>query len=227
MRMFEYERDDKKFMSPVFIIDNALPEDLLEEVLNKYPLDSFKKAKHILNNDSLGADNKVRTSKVLFIEEPQVDQFLFGHMHVANWHLALRYKMTGAEHTQLTAYEGGDIPGHYDWHVDGTNHHGDARTPVYKEECSIIETSQHHLAGTVSKISCSVILNDDFEGGEFQVRYLKYLDEDNPCVDQIDTFKPKKNQAIYFRSDIFHKVVPVTKGVRYSLVKWFAGPPVV
>ena len=33
------------------------------------------------------------------------------------------------------------------------------------------------------------------------------------------TFKAKKNQAIYFRSDLFHKVAPVTKGVRYSLVK--------
>ena len=33
MRMFEYERDGKKFISPVFVIDNALPEDLLEAQL--------------------------------------------------------------------------------------------------------------------------------------------------------------------------------------------------
>tara|TARA_Y100000816_G_scaffold264496_1_gene223668 strand:+ start:307 stop:990 length:684 start_codon:yes stop_codon:yes gene_type:complete len=225
MRTFEYEEDGKKFMSPVFIINKTFPDEALAEILKKYPLDSFEEGKHLLGDDSFGTADKIRSSKILFINEPEIDKYLVDHMSVSNWHLALRYKITGAEPTQLTAYEGGDIPGHYNWHIDGSSHHGDSRVPVYKEQCNLNETNIPCLAGTVRKISCSVILNDDYEGGEFQVRYLKYIDEDNPCVDTIDTFKPKKNQSIYFRSDLFHRVTPVTKGVRYSLVKWFGGPP--
>jgi predicted 2-oxoglutarate/Fe(II)-dependent dioxygenase YbiX len=47
----------------------------------------------------------------------------------------------------------------------------------------------------------NVILNEGFEGGEFYV-------EDQPL--------PKKKGEIYhYRSDKFHEVKPVTKGVRY------------
>jgi len=30
---------------------------------------------------------------------------------------------------------------------------------------------------------------------------------------------------IVFPSDMEHRVAPVTKGIRYSLVVWFLGPP--
>ena len=45
------------------------------------------------------------------------------------------------------------------------------------------------------------------------------------------TFKTKKyqvikqGQAIFFASFIRHRVAPVTKGIRRSLVMWFGGPP--
>jgi predicted 2-oxoglutarate/Fe(II)-dependent dioxygenase YbiX len=60
-------------------------------------------------------------------------------------------------------------------------------------------------------VSCSFVLNDDFEGGEFAFfdRELKY--------------KLEKGDAIMFPSNFMypHEVMPVTKGTRYSIVTWF------
>jgi len=60
-------------------------------------------------------------------------------------------------------------------------------------------------------VSCSFILNDDFEGGEFAFfdRELKY--------------KLDKGDAIMFPSNFMypHEVMPVTQGTRYSIVTWF------
>jgi PKHD-type hydroxylase len=37
----------------------------------------------------------------------------------------------------------------------------------------------------------------------------------------------KTGSVIVFPSDTEHRVTPVTKGIRYSLVAWFLGPPYV
>jgi PKHD-type hydroxylase len=78
-----------------------------------------------------------------------------------------------------------------------------------------------------------VILNDDFEGGEFQI--VKYdhlkLEMENEWKDypspesKIATVESSKGSVIVFPSDVYHRVKPVTKGIRYSLVAWFLGPP--
>ena len=61
------------------------------------------------------------------------------------------------------------------------------------------------------EISCSFILNDDYEGGEFAFfdKELKY--------------RLKKGSAIAFPSNYMfpHEILPVTKGTRYSIITWF------
>lgn len=60
-------------------------------------------------------------------------------------------------------------------------------------------------------LSCSILLNDDYEGGEFCFfnEQLKYT--------------LKKGSALMFPSNYMypHKVLPVTRGVRYSIITWF------
>jgi predicted 2-oxoglutarate/Fe(II)-dependent dioxygenase YbiX len=60
-------------------------------------------------------------------------------------------------------------------------------------------------------VSCSFMLNDDYEGGEFAFfdRELKY--------------KLKKGSCIMFPSNFMypHEIMPVTSGTRYSIVTWF------
>lgn len=60
-------------------------------------------------------------------------------------------------------------------------------------------------------VSCSIALNDNYEGGEFAFfnRKLKY--------------KMSKGSAILFPSNFMypHEIMPVVSGVRYSLITWF------
>ena len=67
----------------------------------------------------------------------------------------------------------------------------------------------------VRKISMTLLLSDPstFEGGE-----LEFMDKGK-------TAKLKQGQAVFFASWLQHRVKPVTKGERKSLVMWFGGPP--
>jgi len=71
----------------------------------------------------------------------------------------------------------------------------------------------------VRKISFTILLNDEFEGGEFE---LEAGSPANP--ERIHTVDLKKGDAILFPSYTWHRVQPVTKGTRHSLVGWVRGP---
>lgn len=60
-------------------------------------------------------------------------------------------------------------------------------------------------------VSCSFMLNDDYEGGEFAF------------FDRELVYKLKKGSCIMFPSNFMypHEIMPVTSGTRYSIVTWF------
>tara|TARA_R100001510_G_C7653492_1_gene211743 strand:+ start:2460 stop:3620 length:1161 start_codon:yes stop_codon:yes gene_type:complete len=64
------------------------------------------------------------------------------------------------------------------------------------------------------KLTCLLILNDDFEGGKFYIQVGK------------DKIYPQQTPGtvIVFPSFILHGVEPVTAGIRRSFVTWLAGP---
>jgi len=66
----------------------------------------------------------------------------------------------------------------------------------------------------VRKISMTCLLSheSEFEGGGLEL------------MDEGKIARPKQGQAIFFASFIRHRVIPITKGVRKSLVMWFGGP---
>ena len=47
---------------------------------------------------------------------------------------------------------------------------------------------------------------------------------DSDVVKKLTTKIQKKYEGIFFQSDWFHRVRPVTKGIRKSLVGWILGP---
>ena len=85
--------------------------------------------------------------------------------------------------------------GFYEWHMDN-DVQGKHQPPV-------------------RKISMTLLLSDPstFEGGE-----LEFMSKGK-------TAKLKQGQAIFFASWLQHRVKPVTRGERKSLVMWFGGPP--
>ncbi len=106
-----------------------------------------------------------------------------------------QFDLTGFyEPMQLGIYSATEN-GHYDWHVDTAINDG----------------------GVPRKLSMSLLLSDpsEFEGGEFQVK---------TPTDKILTLDQAKGKAWFFPSFAMHRVTPVTKGVRRSLVLWVGGP---
>jgi predicted 2-oxoglutarate/Fe(II)-dependent dioxygenase YbiX len=60
-------------------------------------------------------------------------------------------------------------------------------------------------------VSCSFLLNDNYEGGEFAF------------FDRELVYKLKKGSCIMFPSNFMypHEIMPVVSGTRYSIVTWF------
>ena len=87
------------------------------------------------------------------------------------------------------------VGGFYDWHMD----------------CDVNMAHEP----PVRKISMTVLLNDplEFEGGDLELM--------SPGKFK----KLKQGHAIIFASFLNHRVAPVTRGVRQSLVMWFGGTP--
>ncbi len=73
------------------------------------------------------------------------------------------------------------------------------------------------LGPTISnrKLSCVIQLSDpnDYEGGDLQ------LNNGSGVV----TIEKKKGRIVFFSSFVLHRVTPVTKGTRISLVTWLSG----
>lgn len=106
------------------------------------------------------------------------------------------FDITGLyESIQLGLYSS-EEKGHYDWHVDGG----------YTDYINVPR-----------KLSMALLLNDrsEFEGGEFHLRIES---------DAIENLELKKGRAWFFPSWALHRVTPVTKGARKSLVIWAGGP---
>jgi len=88
--------------------------------------------------------------------------------------------------------------GFYDWHMDLNAFGQQGQNPI-------------------RKISMTLLLSDpsEFTGGDL-------------LFSEMGEHKPlplKQGQAIFFASFLRHKVAPVKKGIRKSLVMWFGGPP--
>ena len=104
----------------------------------------------------------------------------------------------GFENMQLTEpaqYTEYPEGGFYDWHIDNDN------IMVHEPP--------------VRKISMTLLLSpeNEFEGGGLE------LMSDGKIA------RPKQGHAIFFASFIRHRVVPIKRGVRKSLVMWFGGTP--
>jgi len=97
--------------------------------------------------------------------------------------------------TEMAQYTEYPSGGFYDWHMDSDINF--AHEPP------------------IRKISMTCLLSheSEFEGGELELEKEK------------NKIKLAQGQAVFFASFIRHRVAPVTRGVRKSLVMWFGGSP--
>ena len=159
-------------------------------------------------------DENKRICDVFFTSEQWVYDLLWPFMWEANERAGWKLDISSVEAMQITRYKKG---GHYTWHIDGT-----------ADSLSGYDTPTNpFMHGKVRKISMSLILNNDYEGGEFELGrvWSEVSGHKNEECD-ITPVELNAGDMVFFHSGLEHRVLPVTKGVRYSLVVWFLGPPV-
>ena len=101
----------------------------------------------------------------------------------------------GMQITEMAQYTEYPEGGFYDWHVDN------------------YDNCQHEPPVRKISMTCLLSPENEFEGGDLEL------------IKEGQAVKLKQGQAAFFASFIRHRVAPVTKGIRRSLVMWFGGPP--
>jgi PKHD-type hydroxylase len=154
---------------------------------------------------TFGADSedeykKHRVSDVRFFERELENEWIFNRLNQTIENINAKFygfDLNGYKMFQYTKYDSSKV-GRYDWHTDmefDTNHH-DGIEP--------------------RKLSITIPLNEDYEGGQFQ---LNMSTEDNPHI-----VEQRRGRVIAFPSFLLHRVTPLTRGIRKSIVIWVVGP---
>lgn len=150
-------------------------------------------------------DKNVRDSKISWLKAPWIWDWINEPFHKANRDI-FQYNLNNIEEAQFTTYSTNQF---YEWHMD-----------LEEDESTIVK--KH-----CRKLSLIVALTDPskYEGGELEIKSLNSSPEGqfNPPIISKDEFK-EQGTIIIFPSYVWHRVKPVTKGTRHSLVAWSGGP---
>ena len=175
-------------------------EDVIKKIDKTISNMDLQTKDSLVNKEKLKErDLKLRISKQAWIKEKSFCKYFFDIGQKVNGICGWNFDIKGIEPIQFGIYSDG---GKYDWHVD--------------------QGSKMLLkGGSIRKISMTLFMNnpDEYEGGEFDLEL--FHPQKQP---RYETFKLKKGSAIFFQSDVWHRVRPVSSGVRKSLVAWYSGP---
>lgn len=154
----------------------------------------------------IGTDDKekveqIRKSNVKFFNKDSETGWIFKKFNDSIMDINDRYfnyNLFGYDSFQYTVYNDTN-EGKYDWHMDSI--HGPKTINDFR------------------KLSVVMLLNRpniDFEGGLFQIN-----DKGEYSPSTIDL---SRGRIVMFPSYFMHRVTPVTKGIRKSIVIWVMGP---
>lgn len=172
----------------------GIEKDECESLIEEYKDSEFSLAEVGVGVGKGAVDSETRKTNVTWIKpERLINRAIWGFVNEANDNY-FRFDIKGFENVQFGKYGVGD---YYDWHTDNTN------IDQKKEQ--------------IRKLSLTVQLSDpdSYEGGEFQFF--------NGAKPEIIPNIQKQGSIVVFDCGSWHRVTPVTKGIRYSMVMWVVG----
>ena len=172
--------------------------DICQSIIDRSKKQKFVDAS-ITNIDVTKIDKERRVGKHNFNNQQWVYDLIWPYMEEANKEAEWNFEISSAEDYQVAKYEVGD---HYKTHMDSIGTHS----------TRYLAKDNPHLHNKTRKMSMSLILNDDYEGGDL-------------ILYGAGKVKQEIGSMVFFPSFLLHEVMPVTKGTRYSLVMWFLGNP--
>lgn len=184
-----------KLLDYIHVFENIIPNDLCDLIVREYK--NTKELVYATIGNSNIEDREVRNVKAILLSDPliiaqnqelrkTIDDKIHKCLFVAMQKYAALHNLVEISRDSGFSFLQYDEGNFYKQHVDSF-------------------TEQPRA------ISCSIALNNDFEGGEFTFfdREIKH--------------NLKKGSVLMFPSNFMypHEVLPVTKGTRFSIVTWF------
>ena len=154
-----------------------------------------KQVGQIKENEKGVIDTETRTSHISWIPFKKMNDMYKDIQRIMKITNGNHFGFDGMTITEMAQYTEYSEGGFYNWHVDSAVNF--AHEPP------------------VRKISMTCLLSPEleFEGGDLEL------------MKEGKVAKLKQGQAIFFASFIRHRVTPIIKGNRKSLVMWFGGTP--
>tara|TARA_R100001510_G_C7597348_1_gene165038 strand:- start:272 stop:880 length:609 start_codon:yes stop_codon:yes gene_type:complete len=193
-----------------YVFEGAVPlrlcDDLVtygEQQASQVALTGGHEGKDLKNQKDISKLYKTRNSSIVWMNDSWIYNSIIPLVNQANREAGWNFEWSQSEDCQWTKYAETQ---HYTWHQDAWD------KPYPKN-------------GLIRKLSVTVSLadGDSYEGGdlEFDLRNR----QDSKSVIITSKAARKKGSVIVFPSFVWHRVAPVTKGIRYSLVIWNLGRP--
>ena len=189
-----------------YVFPRVIRPDVCERIVKDCKQNILEPAS-VFNPDKKSSrdDPEVRKTSIHFIEgnDNKVNELAWGFLREAN-KIQFNYELTYFQAIQFAEYTQGS---HYSWHQD---------------DSGINESNE------IRKLSLTLVLSnpDTFEGGE-----LQFYNGDKPMEDmgeitgeQVKNDINSQGTVVVFDSRDWHRVTPVNKGIRHSIVCWTVGP---
>ena len=140
-------------------------------------------------------DTKTRTSHISWIPFKKMTEMYKDIEKIMKATNSNHFGFDGMQITEMAQYTEYPEGGFYEWHVDND------------------VNFQHEPPVRKISMTCLLSPENEFEGGDLEL------------VKEGQRASLKQGHAIFFASFIRHRVAPVIRGNRKSLVMWFGGTP--
>lgn len=176
------------------------------------------KAKGKLDKKDIKNIQKKRKSDIVWMNDRWIYKEIHPFIHDANRLAGWNFDWDWSESCQFTKYGVGQ---YYGWHCDSWEE------PYKRPQNADGTWPMDH--GKIRKLSVTISLCDpsEYVGGNLEFDFRNSMDTEwkkgkttKECVE----IRPR-GSIIVFPSFVWHRVTPVTKGTRYSLVIWNLGYP--
>ena len=177
----------------ILVLENVVPLDLCDEIIEEY-----KNDKNWVNTTTRGGLKRdIRRCDAIHITDQKIIE------QNQERRKSLDDKMFNCAAASIKSYS------------DNFSHakiEGDSGYTLLRyQEGEFYSQHTDHFLQAPRVVSCSFALNDGYEGGEFAF------------FDRNLVYKLPKGSALMFPSNFMypHEVIPVVRGVRYSIITWF------
>ena len=197
---------------------SAIPERICNEII-KYGLGhkdniaitgNFGRNRNLkeqpLNKKELKNLKNKRNSTIAWLNDSWIHKEIHPFIRIANQSAGWNFQWEWSESCQFTKYKKNQ---HYGWHCDSWE-------TSYQEPGTYKDKTR--------KLSSILILSDpkDYSGGDLEFDF-RNVDPAKKRNTKICTEIRSKGSIVIFPSFVWHRVKPVKKGIRYSLVNWHLG----